>query len=120
MRCSRYDLTACTRSLWFHFPLSRTTIETNVVDKPSDSDWLALKGDLARRVREIRLELYGEHGGPLLATELGLPFRTWHNYETGCTIPAQTILRFIEVTGANPSWLYSGDGERYSVRGQSA
>ena len=30
---------------------------------------------LARRVREIRSELYGEHGGPLLAEALHLPYR---------------------------------------------
>jgi hypothetical protein len=85
-----------------------------------DSDWLALKGNLARRVREVRLELYGEHGGPLLAGALAIPFRTWHNYETGCTIPAHTILRFIEVTGANPGWLYSGEGDRYSSHSRTA
>ena len=36
---------------------------------------------LARRVREIRRELYGESGGPALAASLGLPAETWANYE---------------------------------------
>jgi hypothetical protein len=80
------------------------------------SDWQALKSDLARRIREIRQELYGEHGGPLLAEALELPFRTWHNYEAGCTIPAHSILRFIEVTEANPHWLLTGEGEKYTAR----
>jgi hypothetical protein len=80
-------------------------------------DWQALKYDLARRIREIRQELYGEHGGPLLAEELNIPFRTWHNYEAGCTIPAHSILRFIEVTDAHPHWLLTGEGEKYFVRG---
>jgi hypothetical protein len=80
------------------------------------SDWQALKSDLARRIREIREELYGEHGGPLLAEALQLPFRTWHNYEAGCTIPAHSILRFIEVTEANPHWLLTGEGDRYMAR----
>src|SRR5262245_9293469 len=71
---------------------------------------------LAARVREIRLEQYGEHGGPLLADALGLPFRTWWNYEAGVTIPAPVILRFIEVTGASPEWLLRGEGEKYTNR----
>jgi hypothetical protein len=80
------------------------------------SDWQAIKQDLARRIREIREELYGEHGGPLLAEALDLPFRTWHNYEAGCTIPAHSILRFIEVTDAHPHWLLTGEGDKYLSR----
>jgi hypothetical protein len=80
-------------------------------------DWQAIKYDLARRIREIRTELYGEHGGPLLAEALDLPFRTWHNYEGGCTIPAQSILRFIEITYAHPHWLLTGEGEKYLSQG---
>ena len=80
-------------------------------------NWQTIKADLARRVREIREELYGEHGGPLLAEALQIPFRTWHNYEAGCTIPAQSILRFIEVTEAHPHWLLTGQGEKYLPRG---
>ncbi len=77
------------------------------------ADWQTLKAGLARRVREVREELFGQNGGPLLAESLQLPFRTWHNYESGCTIPATTILRFIEVTGANPQWLLTGEGEKF-------
>lgn len=68
---------------------------------------------LAQRVREIRLERFGEVGGPVLAEALGLPERTWANYESGVTIPALVILRFVEVTGANPRWLRTGRGEKY-------
>ena len=84
--------------------------------KSSHSDWQALKLDLARRVREIREDLYGEHGGPILAEALEIPFRTWHHYEAGYTIPAQSIRRFIEVTDANPLWLLTGEGDRYLSR----
>ncbi len=77
------------------------------------SDWQTLRFDLARRVREIREDLYGENGGPLLASALGIPFRTFLNYEDGCTIPAESILRFIETTNANPRWLLTGVGEKY-------
>jgi hypothetical protein len=76
-------------------------------------DWLAVKSNLARRIREIREELYGEHGGPLIAEALQIPFRTWLNYENGCTIPAPSILRFIELTKANPHWLLTGRGDKY-------
>ncbi len=79
-----------------------------------NSDWLGIKSNLAQRVREVRLELYGEHGGPLLAEALEVPFRTWLNYENGCTIPATSILRFIELTKANPHWLLTGCGDKYA------
>ncbi len=75
-----------------------------------------LKMDLANRVREIRIAMYGNHGGSMLAEALGIPFRTWHNYESGCTIPAHTILQLIEVTGAHPHWLLTGEGERFQDR----
>lgn len=76
-----------------------------------------LKLALAGRLRVLRCELYGEHGGPLLAEEMGMPFRTWWNYERGCTIPGETILRFIALTGAEPHWLLTGEGERYRAGG---
>lgn len=72
--------------------------------------------ELAQRVRVIRQELYGEHGGPLLAEALRVPFRTWHAYEGGRTIPAEAILRFIEVTDADPHWLLTGEGRKYASR----
>ncbi len=80
------------------------------------SDWQAIKHGLASRVRKIREDLYGEHGGPQLAEELQLPFRTWHSYEAGSTIPATTILRFIELTHVNYHWLLTGDGETFLPR----
>jgi hypothetical protein len=69
--------------------------------------------DLALRIREIREELFGEHGGPFLAKLLGHPFRTWAEFEAGRTIPAWTILRFLELTHANPRWLLAGRGDKY-------
>jgi steroid delta-isomerase-like uncharacterized protein len=35
---------------------------------------------LADRLKEIREELFGEHGGPEMARRLGLSARTWYNY----------------------------------------
>ncbi len=70
---------------------------------------------LAGRLRDVRLAMYGEDGGPLLAETLGLPARTWANYESGVTIPGLVILRFIEVTGVEPHWLLTGEGLRDSA-----
>lgn len=75
-----------------------------------------MKSNLGHRVREIRLELYGNHGGPLLAGALGIPFWRLMTYEQGQVIPAQTILKFIETTGAHPHWLLTGEGMKYEHR----
>jgi hypothetical protein len=72
-----------------------------------------VKASLSRRLRIIRQEIFGEHGGPELARRLNLPARTWYNYETGVTVPAEVLLGFIEQTGANPMWLLNGEGSRY-------
>jgi hypothetical protein len=68
---------------------------------------------LFRRIREIRMEMFGEHGGPRLAERLGIPAKTWLNYESGVTIPAPVVLRFLAITKANPNWLLTGEGPRY-------
>jgi hypothetical protein len=72
-----------------------------------------VKASLSRRLREIRQEIFGDHGGPELARRLNLPARTWYNYETGVTVPAEVLLGFIEQTGVNPMWLLNGEGPRY-------
>lgn len=72
-----------------------------------------VKASLSRRLREIRQELFGEHGGPELARRLELPARTWYNYETGVTVPAEILLGFIDQTRASPIWLLSGEGAKY-------
>lgn len=77
-------------------------------------DYRVAKLNLARRVREVRKELYGDHGGPLLAEAMSLPFRTWDNYEAGVTIPSVVILRFIQLTAVNPVWLLRGEGEKFT------
>jgi hypothetical protein len=72
-----------------------------------------VKASLSRRLREVRQEVLGDHGGPELARRLSLPARTWYNYETGVTVPAEVLLGFIEQTGANPIWLLTGEGSKY-------
>ena len=74
---------------------------------------VSVKASLSRRLREVRQEQFGEHGGPELARRLDLPARTWYNYETGVTVPAEVMLAFIDQTGANPLWLLSGEGPKF-------
>ena len=83
-------------------------------DRPLD--WQTIRSGLAERVLEVRRELYGEHGGPELAAALGLPHRTWADYEQGVAIPADVMLRFLEQTGADPHWLLTGRGPKYAGR----
>jgi len=84
-----------------------------VARKKTPKTRVNVKASLSRRLREVRQELFGEHGGPELSRRLGLPARTWYNYETGVTVPAEVLLEFIEQTGVNPSWLLGGEGPRY-------
>ena len=92
------------------FPLAGSS---NVARKKTPKVRLSVKASVSRRLREIREEIFGEHGGPELARRLNLPARTWYNYETGVTVPAEVLLEFIEQTGANPIWLLNGQGPRY-------
>jgi hypothetical protein len=69
---------------------------------------------VARRIRKIRIDRFGEYGVPQLAARLGLAASTWEQYEDGVMIPGMVILRFIELTGVDARWLLRGEGERYS------
>ena len=74
------------------------------------------KPELALRLREIREDLYGEHGAPLLADALQIRVRTWLNYESGVAMPGHVVLRLIDVARVNPHWLLTGQGERHDDR----
>lgn len=75
-----------------------------------------VKHGLSERLREIRTELFGERGGPDLARRLEIPVRTWYNYETGVTVPAEIILRIVELTSVEPIWLLRGEGPKFRSR----
>jgi hypothetical protein len=79
-------------------------------------DWEKIRNGLAARVHSIRVEQYGEHGGPMLAQVLQIPYREWLTYETGGMIPGQILLRFIEVTEVSSHWLLTGEGDPYRHR----
>lgn len=66
---------------------------------------------LARRLRRLRRELVGEHGGPLLAEQLGMPYRTWSAFEAGRPVPAAVLLRLAQIAEVDPQWLVSGQGD---------
>ncbi|MDB5352318.1 MAG: hypothetical protein JWN86_3565 [Planctomycetota bacterium] len=72
-----------------------------------------VKCHLSERLREIRIELHGDRGGSEMARRLNLPIRTWYNYESGVTVPAEVLLRFIELTAVEPLWLLHGKGPKF-------
>ena len=61
----------------------------------------------------LRLELFGDRGGPEMARRLEIPVRTWYNYEGGVTVPAEVVLRIIELTSVEPVWLLHGNGPKF-------
>ena len=69
---------------------------------------------LAERIRTIREDRFGEDGVSVLAYDLDLPVRTWLNYESGCVMPAQVLLSFINTTNASATWLLTGEGRMYA------
>jgi DNA-binding transcriptional regulator YiaG len=74
----------------------------------------------AERLREIREELYGEHGSQFLADALEIPLRTWLNYESGVVVPAQVALQLIVLARVNPYWLLTGQAEKYVHRSRES
>src|SRR5579875_3267804 len=68
---------------------------------------------LAERLASLRAELFGERGGPEMARCLGIPVRTWYNYEAGVTVPAEVILKIIELRSIEPIWLLHGKGPKF-------
>jgi transcriptional regulator with XRE-family HTH domain len=75
------------------------------------------KRALAERLRQVRVEVYGEDGVHDLARRLGIPERTWSRYESGVTIRAEVVLQFLELTRVEPIWLLRGSGPRYRGEG---
>src|SRR5271155_4088819 len=71
------------------------------------------KLQLAERLTALRSELFGDRGGPEMARRLGIPVRTWYNYEGGVTVPAEVVLKIIELTAVEASWLLHGEGPKF-------
>jgi len=77
------------------------------------------KQALAERLGALRLELFGDRGGPEMARRLAIPVRTWYNYEGGVTVPAEVVLKIIELTSVEPSWLLHGKGPKFRHGGST-
>jgi hypothetical protein len=113
-RANRFETLKASRIAYLSVSHTRTrTRELALTRGPDPFDWDALRSGLAQRIRAVRIERFGAHGGPLLAQSLHIPYREWLSYETGGMIPAQVLLQFIELTQAHPHWLLTGDGEKY-------
>jgi hypothetical protein len=69
--------------------------------------------ELADRLRQLRLEIFGEYGAPILARQLGIATRLWLGYETGRTVPATILIRLVEMTPIDAAWLLNGRGPMY-------
>jgi hypothetical protein len=72
---------------------------------------------LSERIRVVRMKLFGEHGGPILARRMCIPQPKLARMEAGRPISGVLILKLIEVTGVNAHWLLYGEGEMF---GQTA
>jgi hypothetical protein len=104
-------------------PMTRLIVEADQTQLTRSREAMMLRQNhshagLARRLREIREEVFGEEGVPLLAEALRRPAIIWRSYEAGANIPAAVLLRFIEISGASPLWLLRGEGEKYPGRGR--
>lgn len=82
-------------------------------------DFVRLKSSLSDRLKQVRTQLFGDRGGPEMARRLGLPIRTWYNYESGVTVPAEVVLKFVELTSVDPIWLLRGEGEPFRLSSSS-
>jgi hypothetical protein len=71
------------------------------------------KHALATRLTTLRAELFGDRGAPEMARQLGIPVRTWYNYEAGVTVPAEVALKIIALTSVEPNWLLSGERPQF-------
>ncbi len=77
---------------------------------------MARNASLVRRIREVREDLYGEFGIEAIARALNLPEQTWCNFEGGVSMPAEIMLKFLDLTDTDPHWMLTGDGERCSAQ----
>jgi len=97
---------------WSRFA-ERGTITMARRRKPSGS--FHSRWQLADRLRTIRTELFGVNSLAEFARLIDVPIRTWYSYETGVTVPAEVLLRFVELTLVEPRWLLHGQEPRYRV-----
>jgi len=76
-------------------------------------DLPALQLSQATPSATYRVHIAATGSGPVSFTELLLTARTWYQYETGVTVPAEVLLNFLDKTNARPGWLLTGEGPKY-------
>lgn len=77
------------------------------------ADVLRIKAEIGQRLRVLRIELAGEQDYAVFTKRMGIPLRSWYQYEHGVSIPADVILRVIEGTSVEPMWLLHGREPRF-------
>jgi hypothetical protein len=71
------------------------------------------RAELAERLREVREDLYGEHGSQFMADAFNVPLQTWLNYEFGVMVPTEIVLKVQVLASVSARWLLTGEGEKY-------
>lgn len=71
---------------------------------------------IARRLAALRLELFGENGHADIAKCIGVPVRSWKNFENGVTAPSDVMLKVLVLFNVEPNWLLNGKGPTFRGR----
>lgn len=69
------------------------------------------------RIQRVRRERFGDEGLSRMAEALKVPITTWSTIEREGGLSGNLFLRFVDVTGACPLWLLTGEGEPFKGRG---
>ncbi|MCD4657368.1 MAG: helix-turn-helix domain-containing protein [Planctomycetes bacterium] len=72
--------------------------------------------NFAKRLLELRRQLFGDRGQRHFANYLGIPQSSLGKYEKSVSPNIQTIERIINKTGCNPNWLLLGEGRMFDNR----
>jgi transcriptional regulator with XRE-family HTH domain len=76
-------------------------------------------GRIGGRLKQVRLELFGERSVTSFADRLGLNPSTYLNYEKGRIPPSEFLMTLEKYTNVNIFWLLKGEGHRYRAAQKS-
>jgi hypothetical protein len=71
------------------------------------------RAESAERLREVREDVYAEHGSQFMADAFNVPLHTWSNYESGVMVPSEIVLQLQVFASVSATWLLTGEGEKY-------
>src|SRR5262249_29739694 len=80
---------------------------------PSGPESLSSREQLAARLIFLRTSLDGPMGARAFSQRICVTVDEWYAYEAGAPVPAEVLIRVIEVTHASPEWLAQGTGPRF-------